>query len=151
MYNQIKEDTYIFFCGVKDNKWIQEFGKKALALANDPVIKEKKISIELFCIGKDSKGDDDVMTLGRFWNKMENLFFSKETEHDSQTQDIQKLLSFKNESGWATLSKGSKVVVSGAGTTILKVLEEFEKWKEYVRDIGFESCFKKKHDAMLPC
>jgi homoserine kinase len=47
------------------------------------------------------------------------------------------LLSFKNENGWAIISKGSKVVVSGAGTTILKVLDEFEKWKEYVREIGF--------------
>jgi hypothetical protein len=46
LYNQIKKDKYIFFYGGKDNKRIQEFGKKALALANDPVIKEKKISVE---------------------------------------------------------------------------------------------------------
>jgi hypothetical protein len=158
LYNQIKEEKYIFFYGGKDNEWIQQFGKKAIALANHPVIKETRISIELFCLGKGSKlGDDDLGIQGRFWNKIESLFFSakidRETEPDTVTQEIRKLLSFKNESGWAILSKGSRVVVSD-GTIILKVLDEFEKWKGYVRASRFETCFKEYHKLVegdRPC
>ncbi|KAB1212431.1 hypothetical protein CJ030_MR5G023973 [Morella rubra] len=73
----IKEDKFIFFYGGKDNDWIQQFTKKATVLANDPVMKEARIFIELFCIGKDDKGEDDVGILGRFWNKMESFFYSR--------------------------------------------------------------------------
>jgi hypothetical protein len=148
LLHQIKEEKYIFFYGGKDREWIQQFGKKAIALANHPIIKETRISIELFCLGKGSKGDDDLEIQGRFWNKVESLFFSaktdKETEQDTVMQQIQRLLSFKNESGWAILSKGSRVVVSD-GTIILKVLDEFEKWKCYVHANRFETCFNEYH------
>jgi hypothetical protein len=148
LLHQIKEEKYIFFYGGKDREWIQQFGKKAIALANHPIIKETRISIELFCLGKGSKGDDDLEIQGRFWNKVESLFFSaktdKETEQDTVVQQIQRLLSFKNESGWAILSKGSRVVVSD-GTIILKVLDEFEKWKCYVHANHFETCFIEYH------
>lgn len=156
--NQIQEEKYIFFYGGKDNEWIQQFTKKATALANDPVIKGARISIELFCVGKGSKGEDDIGILGHFWNCIESFFFSrthKKTDSDPLTQEIQKLLSYKNESGWIVLSKGSRVVATGHGTTIMKVLDEFEKWKGYAREIGVEICFKEYHDKLIemdrPC
>ena len=40
LFNQIKQEKYIFFYGGKDNEWIQQFNKKAAALANDPVMKD---------------------------------------------------------------------------------------------------------------
>uniref|UniRef100_A0A2N9EJ56 Sieve element occlusion N-terminal domain-containing protein n=1 Tax=Fagus sylvatica TaxID=28930 RepID=A0A2N9EJ56_FAGSY len=152
IHNWIKEEKYIFFYGGKDKEWIQQFTKRANALANDPVIKDARVSIELLCVGKCSKGEDDHSILGHFWNRMDSFFFSKtqkKNEPDPVTQEIQKLLSYKNESGWAVLSKGSRVVVSGHGTSFLKVLEEFDKWKESVRQMGFEICFKEYHEKLI--
>uniref|UniRef100_A0A2N9IWE6 Sieve element occlusion N-terminal domain-containing protein n=1 Tax=Fagus sylvatica TaxID=28930 RepID=A0A2N9IWE6_FAGSY len=148
----IKQEKYIFLYGGKDNEWIQQFNRKAAALANDPVMRDTKVSIELFCVGKNSKGEDDHDTLGHFWNRIESFFFSKthkKTEHDIVIQEIQKLLSYKTESGWSVLSKGSRLVASGNGTTMLKVLEEFDKRKELVREVGFEVVFKDHHDKIL--
>jgi hypothetical protein len=159
LYNQTTEEKYIFFHGGKDNVWIQQFAKKATTIANDLIIKEKRISIETFCLGKGSKGEDDLKIQGHFWNKIESLFLcakaNKETEENTVMQEIQKLLSFKNEDGWAILIKGSKVVVSGHGKIIQKVLDDFDKWKVYVSEIGFEACFQEHHDKLLegdrPC
>nr|POF06212.1 protein sieve element occlusion b [Quercus suber] len=150
--NWIKDQKYIFFYGGKDNEWITQFTKRATALANDPVIKEARISIELLCVGKGTKGEDNVGILGRFWTGIESLFISKtqrKTEADAVSLEIQKLLSYKNESGWAVLSKGSTVVLSGHGTTILKVLEDLDKWKEHVREKGFEVIFREYHNKVL--
>jgi hypothetical protein len=159
LYNQIKEEKYIFLYGGKDKEWIQQFGKKATSLANNPVIKETRTSIKSFCLEKGGKEDNDLGSEGRFWSKIESLFFStttdKETAQDTVMREIQKLLSFKNENGWAILSKGSKVVVSD-GAIILKALDDFEKiWMRYVREYGFEACFMANHKRLLqedrPC
>ena len=143
---QVKEEKYIFFYGGKDNDLIQQFTKKATALANDAFIKESKINIELFCVGKTAKGGEDHGILGRFWSGIESLFFTKShKEVDPVTQEIQKLLAYKNESGWAVLSKGSAVVTAGHGLAMLKVIEEFEQWKEVIKVKGFEVAFKEYH------
>lgn len=50
---------------------------------------------------------------------------------------------------WAILSKGSRVMVSaGHGTIIVKVLDDFEKWKGRVRENSFEACFTVYHDVL---
>jgi hypothetical protein len=137
--NQIEE--YIFHCGGKDNIWIEQFSKKVNVVAEDPVIKEAHISIELSCIGKGYKQQP-------FWKRTKT---PKKTEADLGNQEIQKLLlSFKNESRWAVLTKWSTRVVSDHGTTILKVLEAFEEWKVNVPKKGFEICFKEYHEKFLP-
>jgi hypothetical protein len=126
LFNQIKGEKFIFFYGGKDNEWVQQFTKRAKALAIDPVIKEARISIELLCVGKGSKGEDDHSILGHFWNRIDSFFFSKahkKTEEDAVTHEINKLLSYKNGSGWVVLCKGSIVVARGHGASILKVLE----------------------------
>ncbi|PON53335.1 Sieve element occlusion [Trema orientale] len=146
----IKEDKYILFYGGKDNDWIQQFTKKATALVYDSIIKEAKISIELFCVGKTAKAEEDLGTIGRFWTGIESLFFTKAHKQvDQVTQEILKLLSYKNESGWALLSKGSTVVVAGHGFTIIKVVEELEKWKEIVKEKGFELVFKEYYSKVI--
>ncbi|GMY27253.1 protein SIEVE ELEMENT OCCLUSION B-like [Fagus crenata] len=150
--NWIKDQKYIFFYEGKDNEWIQQFTERAAAIANDPVIEEAKISIELQRVGKDSKGDDNLGISGRFWTAIESLFISKtqrKTETDAVALEIQKLLSYRNESRWVVLSKGSSVVLIGHGTTVLKVLEEPDKWKELVREKGFEFTFKELHNKVL--
>lgn len=133
------------FYGGNDNKWIQEFTQKAIDLASDPVIKSAKIPIEKFCVGKDSTWEDDLGILGRFWILIEN-FISK--SQDPVTQEIKKLISYKT--GWAVLCKGSTFVLSGPGTTVLKVLEQFNQWKHFVQpQIKFEVCFKGYHEMIL--
>ena len=143
---QVKEEKYIFFYGGKDTDLIQQFTKKATALANDSFIKESKINIELFCVGKTAKGGEDHGILARFWSGIESLFFTKShKEVDPVTQEIQKLLAYKNESGWAVLSKGSVVVTAGHGSAIMKVVDDFEQWKEVIKVKGFEVAFKEHH------
>ncbi|KAK7344016.1 hypothetical protein VNO77_13214 [Canavalia gladiata] len=141
----IKEQKYIFFYGGNDKEWIQQFTKYATALANDAIIKEAKISIELFCVEKEDKS-----LVSRFWSGIESLFVTKVHKTvDAVTQEVQKMLSYKNETGWALLSKGSSVVVSGHGTTILKTVAEFEKWKEIVIKKGFGFSFKEYHTKIV--
>ena len=115
-------------------------------------MKDTKISIELFCVGKGSKGEDEPNIFGYFWNRIESFFFSKthkKIEQDIVTQEMQKLLSYKTESGWVVLRKESRLVVSGNGTTMLNVLEEYDKKKELVREVGFEICFKDHHEKII--
>ncbi|KAJ7979935.1 Protein SIEVE ELEMENT OCCLUSION B [Quillaja saponaria] len=152
----IKEDKYIFFYGGKDSDWAQNFAKYANGLANDAILKEAKIYIELVHVGKNTKGEHDHNILANFWSSIESLFITKAHKHlDPVTQEVQKLLSYKNESGWALLSKGSTVVISGHGTTFLKTLEEFGKWRELVSKKGFEIALKEHHEKVLhscrPC
>ncbi|XP_027367350.1 protein SIEVE ELEMENT OCCLUSION B-like [Abrus precatorius] len=140
----IKEQKYIFIYGGKDKEWIQQFTKFATALASDSTIKEAMISIELFCVEKEDKS-----FLRRFWSGVESLFVTKaHNTVDAVTQEVQKMLSYKNETGWALLCKGSSVVECGHGTTILKTVVEFEKWKEVVMKKGFEFSFKEHHERI---
>ncbi|KAJ1409429.1 Sieve element occlusion, N-terminal [Sesbania bispinosa] len=141
----MKQQKYVFFYGGNDKEWIQQFTKYATALANDVVVKESKISIELFCVEKEDKS-----LIRRFWSGIESLFVTKAHRTvDAVTQEVQKMLSYKNETGWALLSKGSSVVGSGHGTTILKTVAEFEKWKEVVVKKGFEFSFKEYHERIV--
>ncbi|XP_048333944.2 LOW QUALITY PROTEIN: protein SIEVE ELEMENT OCCLUSION B [Ziziphus jujuba] len=146
----IKEEKYIFFYGGKDNDWIQQFRKSAQTVV-DPVLKDAKINIELFGVGKGSKGGEDLGIIERFWKGIDSLFFTQiHHQHvDSVSKEVQKLLSYKNESGWALLSKGSKVVVTGHGFTILRVVDEFEKWKGQIKEKAFETAFKEYHNNVL--
>ncbi|CAL2225009.1 unnamed protein product [Prunus armeniaca] len=142
----MKKDEYNFFYGGKDKEWMKQFKGKATALANDLILKEAKVNIKFFCVGKDSKGEDDFGILRRFWTGIESLFHTKiNKKADSATLEIEKLLSCKNESGWAVLSKGSSLVVAGHGISILKVIEDFDKWKGQVKEEGFENSFKTYH------
>nr|KYP60820.1 hypothetical protein KK1_023234 [Cajanus cajan] len=141
----IEKQKYIFFYGGNDREWIQQFTKYATALANDANIKGANISIELFCVEKEDKS-----FVKRFWSGIESLFVTKvHRTVDAVTQEVQKMLSYKNETGWALLSKGPAVVLSGHGTTILKTVAEFEKWKEVVIKKGFEFTFKEYHDKIV--
>ncbi|KAG4997794.1 hypothetical protein AAZX31_10G175500 [Glycine max] len=140
----IREQKYILIYGGSDKEWIHQFTKYATAFANDAALKDAKIHIELFCVEKEDKS-----FLRRFWSGIESLFVTKaHNTVDAVTQEVQKMLSYKNETGWAVLCKGSSVVMSGHGTTILKTLAEFEKWKEDVVKKGFEPSFKEHHERI---
>ncbi|XP_054794691.1 protein SIEVE ELEMENT OCCLUSION B-like [Prosopis cineraria] len=139
----IKEEKYIFFYGGHDKEWVQQFAKYATAMVNDALLKEKKILIELFHVEKENKN-----IFSSFWSGIESLFVTKvhKTVDDDVTKEVQKMLSYKNETGWALMSKGSEVILTGHGTTILKTVAEYEKWKEFIVSKGFEWSFKEYHD-----
>ncbi|KAI9123089.1 hypothetical protein K1719_005978 [Acacia pycnantha] len=141
----LKEDKYVFFYGGKDKEWIQLFNKYASAVANDSAIKEARISIELFCVENEHQS-----VISNFWRGIENLFVTKLHKTTKKvTQEVQKMLSYKNEGGWALLSKGLTVVLAGHGNTILKTVADFDKWKEEVVKKGFEVGFKEHHQKVV--
>ena len=122
-----------------------KFTKSAKVLVDDPMIKEKGISIESVPIQ-----DDNI--LKRFWNKIKNLFTSRaqrETKMDSMKLHIEKLISYKKKKKeWAVLSQGSSIIVI-SGKTMLKVLVEFESWKQSLKEKDFQSVFIEYHNKVL--
>uniref|UniRef100_A0A2N9GZT6 Sieve element occlusion N-terminal domain-containing protein n=1 Tax=Fagus sylvatica TaxID=28930 RepID=A0A2N9GZT6_FAGSY len=129
----IKEKKYIFLYGGKE-KWIQKFTEKATLVQNDILLKEKGISIELVAVEKEK-----LNVFESFWTSIESMFISKaqwKTETDDVGQEIQKLFSYKNESAWTVFTKGSSVLVSVSGKTVLKALEDFDTWKENLHENG---------------
>ncbi|KAI4317948.1 hypothetical protein L6164_025769 [Bauhinia variegata] len=141
----IREERYIFFYGGKDKDWIQQFTKHATAIANDASVKGLKITIELFNVENEPQNK-----VGRFWKGVESLFLTSVTTTTTTiTQDVQKLLSYKNESGWSVLTKGSQVVVAGHGTSFLQTLVEFDKWKVNLPKLGFEVVVNDHHKHVV--
>ncbi|CAL0299870.1 unnamed protein product [Lupinus luteus] len=128
---EVWEQKYIFFYGGKDKEWIQQFTKFANILTSDSTLKEANISIELFCL------EYEPLNVKRFWRGIESLFLTMvDKKTTSVTQEVQKLFSCKNESGWALLTHGSTVLLIGHGTTMLKTLSEFDNWKKFVIKTG---------------
>ncbi|OIV90685.1 hypothetical protein TanjilG_23798 [Lupinus angustifolius] len=139
-----KEQKYIFFYGGKDNEWIQRFNTFASTLASDSTLKQANISIELFYVETETVGGN------RFWKGVESLFITNvDKTTNSVTQEVQKLFSYKNESGWALLTHGSTVLLTGHGTTMLKTVSEFDNWKKLVIKIGFEISFKEHYEKVI--
>ena len=136
MVNQIKEEKYIFFYGGNDDDWIQRFTSNVQGLLDSPILKEAKIDIKLCCVGKSGIKRKDIGLFAQFWTKINSLFFSNISYQQINlvTQEVQRLLSYKNEAGWALLCKGSTVVTYGHGSIVLKVVEEYENWKDKVVD-----------------
>lgn len=110
------------------------------SLASDSVIKEAKISFELYHVGKTGKGKQgDIVS--KFWTGIESVFATKVhnvRDAKSGVGEIQKLLGYKNESGWVLLTKGSTVIFASHGFAALKVVEEVDKWRVSVKEDGFE-------------
>jgi hypothetical protein len=119
-------EKYTFLCGGKDKQWIEQFSRKVHVVAQDQLVQEFNIDIEVCRVGKDRR------QLG-FGEKIRKLVHS-----------------FRKEKRWAVLVTNFSEVISKDGTTIEKVLEEFGNWKVNVREIGFQICFEECHDRLLP-
>jgi len=134
-----EEEKFVIIYGGKDKDWTQKFTKYALALANDTNIKQAKTSIELLDLESQQPN-----VVNNFWTKVESLFLTKMNNDTTDTviQQVEKLLSYKNETGWAIVTKGSVVAYVGHGTIMLETVEEFNKWKDLAIKKGFENIFK---------
>ncbi|XP_035551113.1 uncharacterized protein LOC118349690 [Juglans regia] len=75
---------------------------------------------------------------------IEDKFIEQKLVNAKQRDPNELLRSFKSNSGWVVLCKGTRgdIVVGDDGTTILKVLENFDYWKNSVNEYGFDECFK---------
>lgn len=147
----INEGKYIFFYGGED-EWIAQFHQEATRVKKDLATGSGKIFIELFGVGKDGKGKDD---LGIFWNNIENFYNSQKViELETKTKEIQKLLSYRNEKGWVALCKGARLVFSGYGTTVLTIFQKFDEWKQLIQQgsVFEERLLTQYNDkGKLPC
>ena len=150
MIKQVKkagEDNYVFLYGGTDNNKISEMETKLNALQTninaDPKL-ELKIIIKLF------KVEENDENKKRFWRGVEDLFLTKlHKPRDTPKRQIQKLFSYKNKEGWFIFNKGQTMVSLGQYTTLLKVVTEFDAWKDNVRHKTFEVAFKEYHEKTL--
>lgn len=107
------------------------------------ILKKAKVSIELFCVEKDER------LISRFWGGVEGLFVHKVHKTiEAVPEEVEKMLSYKNEGGWVLFLRGSSLVLSGYGATILKTLAEFERWKGSMLQNGLEFAVKDYHEKV---
>ena len=103
-------------------------------------------SFEIVRIGKDAMGEDDSNLMTRFWKVQWGYFIVKSKIKDSNasetTEDILRLISYQNEGGWAVLTVGSAPVLVGRDILILRLIDEFPKWKQSLRLKAFPDAFR---------
>ncbi|CAL0299875.1 unnamed protein product [Lupinus luteus] len=112
--------------------------------SDSTTLKEAYVSIELVHVEIETESGN------HFWKGVESLFLTNiDKTSNSVTQEVQKLFSYKNESGWALLTHGSTVLLAGHGTTMLKTVSEFDKWKKFVNKAEFEISFKEYYTKVF--
>nr|POF20174.1 protein sieve element occlusion b [Quercus suber] len=140
------EKKYIFFYGGDQDETRTKFPAEANKVKIDSVITSAGISIELVPVEKE---DSDI-----FWKIIANYLFFTKSHNDTEirpdeTKKILKLRSYK-EKGWVVLCKGTRLVFSGYGPTVLNVMKQFDPWKQQVKtDSEFLEVFEKRYDEEL--
>nr|GME07652.1 protein SIEVE ELEMENT OCCLUSION B-like [Ipomoea batatas] len=166
----VEENRCIFLIGGHDIQWVKTFESKVMfAIQFNPQSK-----IEMLYVGSNMKitskidEDKDCNVIGDpiqswlFWARLRSIFVSRikfveETHGDEECDEIlrrvKKLLAYEANdlvvNDWAMLCKGNKIVVCDKGDKMLKVMTEYEKWKENAIAKGFDQAFKVYHDEML--
>lgn len=134
-------------------EWINDFGIKVNELASNV---SSKVSINSFAIGV----ENSKMEKGQFWTRMESLLYvrMKWDLVDDATKQIQNLLAFQNDDGWALLCKGKTIVACASGIEIKEVVTKYEKWTTYLETKKFEICLqeylniiRKQQTGSRPC
>nr|GLL25664.1 protein SIEVE ELEMENT OCCLUSION B-like [Ipomoea trifida] len=160
----IEKERCIFLYGGNNIKWVREFTSKV-----HEVSLKTESDIELIYVGKNEKvrasiGEEHMSYLlgspyhaWRFWTRLQSALLSRinylnaanchgDECDDEIAQGFKKLLGYKCKGatmeGWAVLSKGQKVVVCGQGAKMLRVINEFENWKENMALKSFDQAFK---------
>jgi hypothetical protein len=136
-----EEEKCVIIYGGKDKAWIEQFTEAAGKLGNETSIKQTNTTIELFCLANQKPN-----VISEFWNKVECLFVTKmDDKTNTITQQVEKLLSFKDEGGWAIVTKGSVVAFVGHGKTVLTTFKEPGKWIRDVSKKGLQDALKDYH------
>ncbi|KAI3793911.1 hypothetical protein L1987_36534 [Smallanthus sonchifolius] len=168
--NWIREDKYIFLYGGDDIEWIRKFTRIARAMAA-----AARIPLEMAyfgtSIGVSKKRENvrrviatinmenlsynwqDNTLIWYFWTRLENMLYSKIQLERADDQDtvmlqIKRLVSYDDNGSWALLCRGSQILTTGHGSTMLQTLADFDQWKEYIPNRGFDLSFKEYHDKL---
>ncbi|XP_031099607.1 protein SIEVE ELEMENT OCCLUSION B-like [Ipomoea triloba] len=162
----VEKNRCIFLIGGHDIQWVKTFESKVkLEYQFNPQSKIKmlyvgsnmkvasKIHEDKYC---NVRGDPILSWL--FWARLRSKFISRikfveETHGDEILGRVKKLLAYEANdlvvNDWAMLCKGNKIVVFDIGDKMLKVMNEYEKWKENAIAKGFDQAFKDYHDEIM--
>ncbi|KAL3839966.1 hypothetical protein ACJIZ3_024557 [Penstemon smallii] len=166
------EDEHIIVYGGVDMEWIRNFTTKARQIAQ-----ANNIEFEMLYVGKSGKTSEQEKMktlldtiekenlskfyLGKefiwfFWVRLLSMLFSKinvqlHDDHDPLIQLVEKLMIYDRIGTWALFGKGSDISLTARGPEALKILENFEAWKQ---DVGtdhlhFLDAFKKQYDQQI--
>ncbi|XP_031126004.1 uncharacterized protein LOC116028427 isoform X2 [Ipomoea triloba] len=167
----IEKERCIFLYGGNNIKWIREFTSKV-----HEVSLKTQSNIKLNYVGKNEKVrasiDEEHSSFflespyhaWRFWTRLQSALLSRinylnaANSHgdecdDEIAQGFKKLLGYECKGatmeGWALLSKGQKVAVCGQGAKLLRVINEYESWKENMALKSFDQAFKDYYNKTL--
>nr|GMC91016.1 protein SIEVE ELEMENT OCCLUSION B-like [Ipomoea batatas] len=167
----IEKERCIFLYGGNNIRWVREFTSKV-----HEVTLNTESDIELIYVGKNEKvrasiGEEHMSYLlsspydaWRFWTRLQSALLSRinylnaanchgDECDDEIAQGFKKLLGYECKGatmeGWALLSKEQKVVVCGQGAKMLRVINEYESWKENMALQSFDQAFKDYYNKTL--
>nr|GMC82905.1 protein SIEVE ELEMENT OCCLUSION B-like [Ipomoea batatas] len=167
----IGKERCIFLYGGNNIKWIREFTSKV-----HEVSLKTQSKIKLIYVGKNEKVrasiDEEQMSYllespydaWRFWTRLQSALLSRinylnaanchgDECDDEIAQGFKKLLGYECKGatmeGWALLGKGQKVITCGQGAKMLRVINEYENWKENMTLKSFEQAFKDHYNKTL--
>nr|GMC84927.1 protein SIEVE ELEMENT OCCLUSION B-like [Ipomoea batatas] len=167
----IEKERCIFLYGGNNIKWVREFTSKV-----HEVTLNTESDIELIYVGKNEKVRASIdeehpsyclhspYYAWRFWTRLQSALLSRinylnaanchgDECDDEIAQGFKKLLGYECKGatmeGWAVLSKGQKVVVCGQGAKMLRVINEYENWKENMAFKSFDQAFKDYYNKTL--
>nr|GMD13240.1 protein SIEVE ELEMENT OCCLUSION B-like [Ipomoea batatas] len=165
--NPVEENRCIFYIGGHDIQWVKTFESK-VKLANQFNPQSK---IEMLYVGSNMKVASMIVedrmlggpfTSWLFWARLRSIFVSRikfveeshgDEECDEILRNVKKLLAYEANdlvvNNWAMLCKGNKIVVCDQGDKMLKVMTEYEKWKENTIAQDFDQAFKDYHDEIM--
>lgn len=152
--------------GGDDLDWIRKFTATARAMAS-----AARIPLEMVYVGKSHKKESvrraiatitveklsycwqDTTLMWFFWTRLESMLYSKiqlkkADDQDPMMQQIKKLLSCDKDGSWALLCRGSKILTSGHGSTMVQTPADFDMWKGDIPSKGFDMSFKDYHDKL---
>nr|GMC88866.1 protein SIEVE ELEMENT OCCLUSION B-like [Ipomoea batatas] len=172
IYEMIEDERCIFLYGGNNIKWVRKFTSKV-----HEVSLKTESEIQLIYVGKNEKVRasideehpsycllDSPYDAWRFWTRLQSALLSRinylnaanchgDECVDEIAQGFKKLLGYECKGatmeGWALLSKGKKVVVCGQGAKMLRVINEYESWKENMALKSFDQAFKDYYNKTL--
>ncbi|MED6158361.1 hypothetical protein PIB30_032115 [Stylosanthes scabra] len=128
-----RQDQYIFVYGGSPT-WTEEFHKLVEGIK---IVVGEETKIEHYNVGK-----PEEKTGKRFWSNISHSLLSycdQDVDSSSILSEIQKLLALRyKKEGWAIVSKGNRVFLTGHNHVMLNVLKDFEKWRVKISGSGFE-------------
>nr|GLL17302.1 uncharacterized protein LOC109174238 [Ipomoea trifida] len=167
----IIQENHIFLYGGNDAKWVQEFTSKVMEVSS-----KTHSNIQLAYVGKNEMIRASIIkeNKGRiltrpyhvwwFWTRLQSSFLSRinylnatspggDECNDEIARGFKNLLACESESatikGWAL--KGQKVIVSGNGAKMLRVMNEYQNWTKSMAPESFGEPFKDYYKMISSC